>query len=267
MGKYLLTDWEINGYDDSDFMCTYYDDVADVIGAHCYGTTRAAAPTMIGISADGTTSVEIGGDVLRLPTKEIVERARIKLEDFIFGLLEREEQRRVHDPDVKDLTQGLRVRTKIECKNQMSLDVDCDKCGGSGNWTNPRNDADKRECFACKGSGVKRGPKLKTEDGKPKWEKIPAGTTGMVIRWGSFGTFYRNGYNQPNPDNTSVQFRTDEGKVVRSTLKNLRMDRECKTAEELRVIAKDMSFGYGFSRIYPRAAWDTYNHALMIAKS
>lgn len=265
MGKYLLTDWEINGYDDSDFMCTYYDDVADVIGAHCYGTTRAAAPTMIGISADGTTSVEIRGEVLRLPTKEIVERARLKLEDHIFGLLTLQEERRVMEPDVGDLQMGLRVRLKQNVRNQLSSEVQCEKCAGSGKWTNPRNEHDKRECFSCKGAGVRKGPKLKGDDGKLKYETLPAGLSGIVFKWGSFGTFYRNGYNQPNQDNTTVQFRTDDGKARRATLKNLRLDRECATPEVLRKRARETSFSYGFSRIYPRHAWDTYNHAARIA--
>lgn len=266
MAKYLLTDWEINGYDDSDFMCSYYDDVTDTIGTHCYGTTRAAAPTMIGINSDGTTSVVIGDDVLRLPTKDVVEKARKRLADYIYGRLELEEQRRVHEPDVRDLHAGLQVRLKVDVRNQVSSETPCEKCAGSGKWSNPRNDADKRECFACKGTGSKRGPKQKDENGKVKWEKILAGTAGEVMKWGSFGTFYRSGYNQPNPDNTSVQFRTDEGKVVRATLKNLRLDRECKSESELRAKAKELSFGYGFSKIYPRHAWDTYNHALTIAK-
>jgi len=32
MSKFLLTDWEINGPSDSDFMCSYYDDVTNTIG-------------------------------------------------------------------------------------------------------------------------------------------------------------------------------------------------------------------------------------------
>lgn len=40
MTKYVLTDYEINGYDDSDFMLTYWDDVTKKVDVHMHGTTR-----------------------------------------------------------------------------------------------------------------------------------------------------------------------------------------------------------------------------------
>lgn len=266
MSKFLLTDWEINGYNDSDFMCSYYDDVANVIGFHEYGTTRFAAPTNIGINADGTTSVTVDGEVLRMPNAEMVEKARQVLEDRILALMVDADRRLVDEPDVDDLRDGLRVRLTEKAKMQVRTSESCQKCNGSGKWTNPRNPNDKRDCFSCKGSGQHVGAKVKGDDGKQVWEVLPAGISGVVVEHRSFGTFYARGYNRPNRHNTTVSFRTDGGKVVRAGLSKLRLDRDYESVDAMRERAKRASFNYGFSALYPRHAWDTFNHAARIAK-
>lgn len=266
MAKFLLTDWEINGYNDSDFICSYYDDATKTIGFYEYGTTRFVAPSNIGINADGTTTVVVDGDVLRMPTAELVEKARLVLADRIFDKLKTADRRLVDEPDVSDLVAGLRVRLTSKARMQLRETSSCTKCGGSGKWVNPRNDKDRRDCFTCKGSGTLVGNKLKNADGKQTYRELPAGLVGEVVEWGSFGQFYARGYNQPNRDNTTVQFRTNDGEVVRASLNKLRLNREYKDDSYLQGKSDELSFNYSFSALYPRFAWDTHNFAAQVAK-
>lgn len=267
MSKFLLTDWEINGYDDSDFMASYYDDVENKIGFTCYGSTRYPSATVIGINADGVTSVSVGDDALKAPNAEMVEKARRVLADSIFQALKADDKRLVEEPDVKHLHAGLRVRLTEKARMQLREYSTCNKCNGIGKWVNPRNPDDKRDCFACKGSGRHVGGKVKNADGKQVYKELSAGLTGEVVEWGSFGQFYASGYNQPDRHNTSVQFRIDGGEVVRASLSKLRLDRECRTDQELTSKAHELSFHYQFSSLYPKHAWDTRNYAAEIANA
>lgn len=266
MSKFLLTDWEINGYNDSDFMCSYYDDVANVIGFHEYGTTRFAAPTNIGINPDGTTSVTVAGETLLMPNADVVEKARLALADRIFDRLQKADRKLVDEPDYADLFQGMRVRLTENVRMQVRESAPCNKCSGSGKWINPRNANDKRDCFACKGSGQHVGAKVKGDNGKQAWDNLPAGLTGVVVDWKAFGQFYANGYNKPGRHNTTVQFRTDDGKLVRAGLSKLRLDQDYKDDSYLQGKAEELSFNYQFSALYPRHAWDTHNFAAQVAK-
>ncbi len=142
----------------------------------------------------------------------------------------------------------------------------CQKCNGSGKWINPRNSNDKRDCFACKGSGQHVGAKVKSEDGKQVWDELPAGLAGSVIDWHSFGQFYASGYNKPGRNNTTVQFAIEGGKVVRASLSKLRLDQEYKDDAYLMARAEELSYGYQFSALYPRHAWDSRNFAAEVAK-
>lgn len=265
MSKFLLTDWEINGYDDSDFMCSYYDDKTNTIGFTCYGSTRYPSATVISIGG-GTTSVVVDGENLLMPDADVVEKARLALEENIFQRLTTADKRLVDEPDVNDLREGIEVRLTVDAKMQIRESAPCNKCSGSGKWINPRNPNDKRDCFACKGSGQHIGAKVKGEDGKQVWEKLPAGLSGTVVDWKSFGQFYASGYNHPNRHNTTVQFKTSGGKVVRASLNKLRLHREYQSPDKLREKARELSFNYQFSALYPRFAWDTHNFAAQVAK-
>lgn len=266
MAKFLLTDWEINGYNDSDFMCSYFDDVLNAIGFHEYGTTRFPSPTMISIGG-GITSVIVDGENLLMPDAAVVEKARQVLEDMILSRLIKQDNSLVETPDVADLHAGLRVRLAEKAKMQVRQSEQCQKCSGSGHWINPRNPNDKRDCFACNGSGQHIGGKVKDEKGKQVYEQLPAGLAGEIIDWTSFGQFYASGYNKPNRDNTTVQFRISDGKVVRASLSKIRLDRDYRSAEELRIVAHQLSLNYGFSALYPKFAWDTSNYAIQVAKA
>lgn len=266
MAKFLLTDWEINGYDDSDFMASYYDDKTNTIGFTCYGSTRYPSASVISIGG-GLTSVVVDGENLLTPNAEVVEKARLVLEESIFQKLVAADKRLVETPDVEDLKEGLSIRLTAKARMQVRETEPCQKCSGSGKWINPRNANDKRDCFACKGSGQHVGAKRKNEQGKQVYEELPAGLSGKVVDWTSFGQFYASGYNKPNRENTTVQFRLADGKVVRASLSKMRLDRDYRPAEELRARARDLSFNYGFSALYPRFAWDTCNYAAQVAKA
>lgn len=262
MTKYLLTDFELNGYDDSDFIAGYFDTEICEIEFTCYGSTRYPSASMIGFSGNSQTStVSINGEPLLFPTTEVVEQARQALEEHIFLRMTAEEKRRVEEPDEPHMQVGLRVRLIASARMQVREQRPCGKCKGSGKWQNPRNLSDQRECFSCKGTGQWTGDKVKSENGKQAWKVLPAGLAGTVVSHRSHGTFYANGYNKRDRSNTSVEFKTDNGEVVRAGLAKLRLDRECDSSDNLRKQAKDLSFGYQFSALYRRWAWDTRNYA------
>lgn len=290
MPKYVLTDWEINGYNDSDFMLTYWDSESKVVKTRMHGTTRYGSclcrekdalpkPTsgcsdyhlcakLNYVSGSLTTShyqVEEKGEWLLMPTATIVEDARVWLEEWIFNLATLADKRRVDEPQVEDLHEGLEVRLLTDCKMQVNMTEPCNKCNGSGKWINPRNPQDARDCFGCKGTGQHVTGKQKDDNGKLVFEKLTAGTFGKVVDWRSFGQFYSDGYNRPDRHNTTVQFRTDDGCLLRASLKNLRLHREYQSPINIRAKARESSFRYQFSSIYPRHAWDTYNFALQVA--
>lgn len=63
---------------------------------------------------------------------------------------------------------------------------------------------------------------------------IPAGSVGEVFWSGSYGTFYRNGYKQPNRENTRVGLRLRDGSRVFVALSACRLDREPMSPAEIR---------------------------------
>jgi hypothetical protein len=267
--KFLLTDFELNGINDSDFVCSYYDTETHSLGFHEYGTTRCAAPTMIGWSNEKgqkVSSVVIAGEPTYYPTIEILEQARVALQDKLFAAMKAADIRKRDEPQPSDLYQGLKLFLTHNCRMQKVNTEKCRKCDGSGKWINPRNDQDSRECFACRGTGQHYAGKSKNAQGKQEYVFLTAGLTGSAVDWTSFGTFYRNGYNHPDRHNTTVQLIGEDGNKWRAGLKNLRLDRDYQTDTELRVKADCQSRTYQFSYGYPHFAWDTNNFALEVLK-
>lgn len=266
MTKYILNDWEINGYSDSDFCCAYYDDVTNTLDYTCYGTTRFPSAHNVGFT-DGVSTVEVKGEYLLAPTKEIVEKARLALAEHIYTRIESAEKKDVFEPMPASILPGTRVRVSKEAKFQVKSETPCLKCNATGKWVNPKIAVDVRDCFACHGEGYQTGEKKRTIDGKPIWEKIPVGVCGVVIEQKSFGQFYDKGYNQPCRANTRVLFLTDDGKRYRVTLDKLRLDSEPKSESELRWRADVLSRNLQFGAIAPKHAWDCRNFAAAIAKA
>ena len=106
MSKYVLNDWEENGYHDSDFMWAVYDDETNSIKAVEYGSTRYAASNM-------DTS-----DYKPL-TPEILEKARKLLAKSIATHLRLSDEQRIKQPWV-DLKKGVSivVSEKGKAKNK-----------------------------------------------------------------------------------------------------------------------------------------------------
>jgi len=297
MAKYVLCDWEINGYDDSDFMLMYYDDVSNTLSTHMHGTTRfggcichrenalpeapkggsgyhlcAKLDYIVDVPGEpgqhkGHYEVKEMAEWLLWPTLEAVEGARKLLEEKAFQSLTAVDKRLRDEPYPSDLSKGMLLRLTAGVRNQITPTEPCKKCNGTGKWENPRNPADKRECFACHGQGTHKmrgedGRALKVKDAKGKlvYDIIPTDTVGEVVDWGSFGTFYRNGYNEPNRENTSVQLRTSEGRVFRATLAKCRQDRDYATPAALRKRAVELSYNYHWPACSgSKCAWLTRN--------
>ena len=266
MTKYILNDWEVNGYNDSDFCCAYYDDVTDTLDYTCYGTTRFQSGHCISFQ-DNVSTVEVQGEYLLAPTKEIVEKARLALAAHIYKRIVKAEERDVLELMLGSLKEGIRVRVIKEAKFQVKSQLTCLKCNGTGNWVNPKLSVDVRECFACHGEGFQVGEKKKDAKGKPIWEKIPVGVSGVVVDVKSFRQFFANGYNQPDRTNTRVLFRTDEGKQYRVTLDKLRLDREMDSEAELKFRANQLSFRLQFGVVAPKHTWDSRNFAAEVLKA
>jgi hypothetical protein len=217
MTLFKMCDWEHNGHDDSDWYAVVYDDEKDTLDRVCTGTTRAANALHI-------------GPVMEKPTPEIIERAKKANLRQQLPLLMMKERDRVEKPF--PFEPGSKVRLLADCRVMKKRVIPCDKCSGSGNWINPRNAADKRKCFACKGTGSHPGERVKV-DGHQEWINLKEGMTGEVVDSAAWGTFYRNGYNKPNRYNTRVQLRMSTGEILWVAGGNLRLDCEMKTEEEI----------------------------------
>lgn len=265
MVLYLLNDWERNGYNDSDFYAAYYDSEKNEIHATEYGSTRCAAPTMIGIDKDGVSSVTVNGQPLVLPTVEAIEAARKVLADYYFQRATKLDKLIVDEPNVEDLSVGLSMVTTGSVRNQVKATEPCRKCSGSGFWVNPRNASDKRECFTCKGSGQFATGPAKGSDGKVVWSKIEAGTQGTVVDHMAYGKFYTNGYNKPDRFNTTVTLKRADGSTFKVKLEKLKCAREYASPEKLRAQAERSSYGYQFQDATGcRCAWLTKNYVAMV---
>lgn len=230
MTLYELDSWEHNGRDDSDWYAVVYDSEKDSLDRVLTGTTRGANALHIGPAREK----EIPAD--------IKEKAILKLRDILLGMVELGEKERVFEPPIDSLVPGVRVRlTEVHrCMKKEHEATPCEKCSGSGKWTNPRNFVDKRECFACKGTGAnkKNFRRAKDEQGKQVWERIEAGSTGIVVREPkSFGKFYANGYNRPDRNNSSCTVKLDDGRELNVSCHKLRLDKEPRSPEELLKIA------------------------------
>jgi len=249
-------------------MVVFYDDQANKLGETCVGSTRYGGCSCHGsqICYDFTNEMTGQKETMKHPTAEVVEKARFLLEEHILAKLTAEETRSVMNPNVEDLLDGLTMCLKEGHKNQIKVTESCRKCSSSGKWVNPRNPRDIRECFACHGTGeVKTSEKAKDANGKIVYERLPVGLFGVVIDWTSHGTFYRNGYNQPNAENTTVKLRGIDGKVWQAPLCKLRLSRTMLTADELRTKAHTLSYNLHFGSFASRFTWYDRNYAEDVA--
>lgn len=232
-------DWEHNGYDDSDWYCVAYDTSTGTLRRVEVGSTRHGG------------GVNHGGGVLPM-TDDVRPFAHAALVDMYEQRLTASERRRVEEPRIETLTRGVAVRFleahRCMRKGKNVIEQACDKCNGSGKWTNPRRASDQRECFACKGAGtVKRTTRTRAKDadGKQAWEKIDVGTVATVHSTMTVGTFYKDGYNQPGRHNTTAYVTLEDGREVQAPAAKLRLGAEMPSAKAIRAMAEDMAARLG----------------------
>lgn len=226
MAEYLINEWEENGYDDSDFRVVTFNDETGEFTSHLIGSTRFAG----GIKYPENTSEW---------TPEAAALCLEKMEERIFQSFMKLEKMDVETPN--SVKPGDKVRFLESKKTQVKEQVTCEKCEGSGKWTNPRNSADKRECFACKGTGEVKGKKAKKGDnGKVQYTVTPAGTVGTVTWFGTFQTIYARGYNTLNRFSGTVGVQLEDGSIVYAPLEKLRLDREVNAEDMLRRAKQDV---------------------------
>ncbi len=239
-------EWEHNGRDDSDWYVVAYDVVEDRLCRIETGSTRYAHALRLVIP--GLVSM----------TPEMAPKARAALVRMRYSWMRHAETVRVMEPAISTLKPGVRVRLteahRCAKKTATTTEEPCWKGCTNGQWVNPRNPKDRRPCFACKGTGkvakVTR-EKVRVEEtttitrGKNKgqtkvktslaWEEIEAGSCGVAKAQSTFGTFYRNGYQEPDRSNTTIYMVLDDGREVQVPAKKLRLD--CEPPSDRAVMA------------------------------
>lgn len=204
MTLYKLCDWEQNGYHDSYFQAALYDSDKDQI---------------VGVETGATAYAGGRGLPEPAPEGEMLVRAYQALERHIRGALLRQATQRQETPEPGDLTRGCKLVLTKPHRTSKRAETQCSKCEGTGAWVNPRNQLDRRNCYACQGTG-KRQEKVK---GKGSTFVIPEGSVIVVESWKAHGKFYANGYNEPRRYNTSVYGKLEDGTVVTVSLDKCRM--------------------------------------------
>ena len=103
--KHKLMDWEVNGYDDSDFFGVYFDTDDGQLHKIELGSTRYAG------------GYNFGAEYAE-PTLEIVELARVQLARLIFVALREAEHRDVMEP--RNVSKGDVVRVSTAHKSKIA---------------------------------------------------------------------------------------------------------------------------------------------------
>lgn len=223
---YKLCDWEQNGYHDSYFKAALFNsETQEIVGVETGATAYA------------------GGRGLPEPaaTGPVLISAYVALENHIRVKLYQEALTKHSEPDLESLQVGMILETtgKIRCARRTK--EECRKCSGSGHWINPNRSSDKRKCFACEGKGFHVSKGVKDENGKAVWVHVPKGEPVIVDSWKSYGTFYKNGYNQPNRGNTTITGHLADGTPVTVKLEKLRVCGDLPTESMFRRKAHELA--------------------------
>lgn len=214
--------WEHNMHDDSDFYIVAYDSEANKLERIEVGSTRYAA----GRGYTGITQLA------QVP-EEIMVKAESALAELLFNRITHAEERRIMSPKSQQVSVGASVILTAEVKNRPRETVEetCFKCDGTGHWVNPRNSNDKRNCFACSGSGKKGRSKA----GKGSMVKFPVGTIGTVKavfeNWSKYGTWEYA---------ATIVVETELGEC-RAKITNVRLNEELPTPEKVREAANKIA--------------------------
>lgn len=228
--------WEYNGPWDSDWYTILYLPETQSFKRVETGTTRCAN----GLHFDLSKSYD-----LREWTDAAKAEALAVLTAMYYRSLRATADKKVLEPDSIEV--GNRVRLSVDHRNKATEQTPCDRCGGSGKWTNPNRADDTRPCFGCGGTGstsVKvKGPMV----------KLAAGLTGVVVWQGTFTTIWRNGYNKLNRFTISTRVRLDDGRVVSVPLEKLRLDLEPESDAEVHRRAEYYAETFNVYPFYPSA--------------
>lgn len=130
MAKHILTEWERNGYHDSDFYCSYWDDATQSVLSMEVGTTRCAAPTSAKIDGIGEDPA-----CFKMPTLEIVQKAVLWLEGRIAAMIKSADERDVLEPQpnrVSERNTRLRLLEAGEFKDKKAKTVTPYAVGDAG---------------------------------------------------------------------------------------------------------------------------------------
>lgn len=254
MSKYRICWWEDNGYHDSYFYGVYYDDATENLHEISLGATAYAGG--IGFT-----------DEYLMPTPEVAEKARLILKEYIYASLFAADRRDVNTP-FHSIVPGRRLVLIADHSFFRRETEPCRKCNGTGYWVNPRKDSDKRECFGCRGKGVRVGGYVHAHgsSGKRVKETLKAGTKVEARSEPLFyGTTYRNGYNRPMRGNTSVQVVVDD-QAVKIPTEKLSLDRPYAAEAALDLQAEQLSHEHNYGAVFGCKAWMTENWAKQAAK-
>lgn len=216
---------ERNGRDDSDWYCLTYDPTTDEIHETLVGTTRGAMEWYRGV--DSNTPDEVWARAAAC----FIRKAVPLLISYDNGR-KRSEAKRVGCNVV--LTQDVKNRPREEYEEP------CDRCGGEGCWINPRNPVDKRECFGCHGTKMRK----RTRATKGAAVVVPAGTkaqvTGVYERKSQYGTWSYG---------VRVSLRKLDGSTFMATSDAIEADRETMTEAEATRRAQALADARDFSML------------------
>lgn len=186
----LGADIEENGRDDSDWVAPFFNLNTREIEPHLTGTTRFAASLNF---LQGTSPL----------TPAILAEAY----DFLLArALADEISMNVIDAPIqaaRDLPNGTRIRLTAAHRARKAY-APCTQCDGRGAWVNPRNPADRRECFGCHGKSV-----VAADGPAPK---AATGESGEIVgRYCRPAPYGHRGYSR---DEYTFAVRLDSGALI-----------------------------------------------------
>lgn len=190
----VLGTGEHNGRDDSDFYAIVWDESEQRVREIQYATTRGwTYPN----SAEVDATPEVVAKAEAYYAKLAEQRRAAELEGPSLQTLEAVANEHYgYEGYVCELKETVRTRASVQCK--------CSKCDGKGYWQNPNRPNDKRTCFGCGGTKVRK-------NAAPKGTPMvihQAGKRGRPIRTfedrSQYGTWVRS---------RRVELQADDGEL------------------------------------------------------
>lgn len=230
----VSTEWEYNGYDDSDFYVVTFNDETEELQRFEVGSTR--------YPADFSRTY---GSLVKLADvpEDIWIRAEAAYAKRAVGmLLFCDENQRKRDG--QRVGETVVLTRDIQNRPRTKVDVECFKCGGKGFWQNPRNEEDKRTCFKCNGTKIAQVSKA----GKGTSITYKAGTVAEVLavfaNRSQFGTFDYG---------SRATIRLTDGTIAKAPVDALMSNRAPMTREKAEEIARNVAKRRNFYPMFATA--------------